>query len=92
MALPKPLLHIPYMYVMVAMFCMAAGSLIVCLFLGTLLHLDETTGTHCEVGMSLFAGPWRGIHFVFQLGEMSFPISLEISQSWFLTTFINTLY
>jgi hypothetical protein len=84
MALPKPLLHIPYMYVMVAMFCMAAGSLIVCLFLGTLLHLDETTGTHCEVpnivpSISAVIGGSTPERYIWRLGIafFSFPRTFE---------------
>ena len=49
MAAPKPLLHLPYAYVMVISFSLAVLSLFVCVFVGVALHLDVSTRTHCKV-------------------------------------------
>lgn len=52
MASSKPLLHIPYKYVMVITLSLPVVSLGVCVFLGTVLHLDASTRTHCKVEMN----------------------------------------
>ena len=60
----KPLLHIPYTYIMAATFVAPVFSLLSVVTLGVLLHFEKVTSTHCRVspplpvvGWSL--SPWR---------------------------------
>ena len=46
---PRPLLHIPYVYIMICTFTLPTVSLLTIASLGVYLHFDETTGTHCKV-------------------------------------------
>lgn len=45
----KPLLHIPYTYIMVTTFIFPVFSLISVVTLGVLLHFEKVTSTHCKV-------------------------------------------
>ncbi len=47
--IPRPLLHVPYIYVMVFTFILPTLSLFTIATLGVYLHFEETTGTHCKV-------------------------------------------
>lgn len=49
MAPAKPLLHIPYAYVMAVTFSLAVGSFFTCISVGVVMHLDVSTRTHCKV-------------------------------------------
>ena len=46
---PRPLLHIPYAYIMAITGTLPIASLITIVTLGVYLHLEETTATHCRV-------------------------------------------
>ena len=45
----KPLLHIPYTYIMVTTFIFPVFSLVSVVTLGVLLHFEKVTSTHCKV-------------------------------------------
>lgn len=61
MAPSKPLLHVPYAYVMAIAFSMAVGSLFICISLGVVMHLDVSTRTHCKVCTGVRGDGGRGI-------------------------------
>ncbi len=48
-SIPRPLLHIPYTYIILITFTMPTGALLTIASLGIYLHFEETTGTHCKV-------------------------------------------
>jgi len=49
MSPPKPILHVPYLYVMYMMFTLPVGALFLCATLGYHLHFEGVTATHCKV-------------------------------------------
>ena len=49
----KPLLHIPYTYIMVTTFIFPVFSLVSVVTLGVLLHFEKVTSTHCRVGHAI---------------------------------------
>jgi len=48
-AVPKPLLHVPFAYVIFITFALPTFSLMAIATLGVYLHFQETTATHCGV-------------------------------------------
>ena len=48
-AVPKPLLHMPYAYIIFTTFALPTFSLFTIATLGVYLHFQETTATHCGV-------------------------------------------
>lgn len=46
---PRPVLHIPYAYVMFLTFALPTFSLLTIATLGFYLHFEQTTSTHCKV-------------------------------------------
>ena len=49
MSAPKPLLHVPYGYVMAVEFSLPVVALSLCATLGYYLHFEGVTATHCMV-------------------------------------------
>lgn len=60
MAPSKPLLHVPYAYVMVITFSLAVCSLFACISVGVFMHLDVSTRTHCKVCTGMRGDSGRG--------------------------------
>lgn len=55
----KPLLHIPYTYIMAVTFSLPVVSLFSIVVLGVVLHFDQVTATHCRVSCKLFLYQYR---------------------------------
>lgn len=80
MAVPKPLLHVPYVYVMVVTFILPLSALATCVVLGLYLHFEGVTATHCRVpnfvpSISSIIGDFTPERYVWRLGMafFSFP-------------------
>ena len=52
MATPKPILHVPYMYVGCFTLALPLVSLGAALTAGLYLHFDQITSTHCRVSVA----------------------------------------
>lgn len=84
MASSKPLLHVPYAYVMAITFSLPVVSLCTCLLLGIVLHLDVSTRTHCKVpnivpSVSAVIGGNTPERYIWRMGMafFSFPRVLD---------------
>ena len=54
MSPPKPLLHVPYGYVMAVQFSLPVIALSLCATLGIYLHFEGVTATHCRVRLACY--------------------------------------
>ena len=54
MSSPKPLLHVPYGYVMAVEFSLPVIALSLCATLGIYLHFEGVTATHCRVRLACY--------------------------------------
>lgn len=72
MSPPKPLLHVPYGYVMAVEFSLPVIALSLCATLGYYLHFEGVTATHCRVSLACYELP---VVCVFEIIRLGLPFS-----------------